>query len=374
MMGRRVVPYIPFASSLTFLDVAADEVAPIAVHTAFHPEWYSLRCSVDFGDRWHKDPRYRHDTFVEMAKVHNREFGSIGAAYNLEALPYGISQVYGCSIMASLFGKGVRFDQKGYTENVGDTRLDGNGEIDQVGDLAESPLVKDILGQIDLIEGLGKVPDGILNYQGVLNTAFRIRGQDIFIDMMEEPEKARKVLGMVYSAMIALVELIYGRQRAHGLERNHFVTANCTVNMLSRQQYREFILPFDSAFSRHFQYFGIHNCGWTVDEYIEAYGEIKDLAYLDFGIASDFAKIRRVFPGDTTLTPILNPTDFYSSSTVELRRILERIKDEIGPCQIVLGGLGSDFPTDQIIAFYKMVSEVWKVPTAELFPPFPDAF
>jgi hypothetical protein len=374
MTGRRVVPYIPFASSLTFLDVAAGEVAPIAVHTAFHPEWYSLRCGVDFGERWHLDPVYRRDCFVEMAKVHNREFGSIGAAYDPEAVPYGISQVYGCSIMASLFGKGVRFDRKGYTENVGDTRLDERGEIAPVGNVAESPLVKDVLRQIGEIVALGKIPDGILNYQGVLNTAFRVRGQDIFIDMMEDPDKARRVLGMVYSAMIELVELIYERQRVHGLERNHFVTANCTVNMLSRQQYRDFILPFDAAFSRHFRYFGIHNCGWSVDEYIEAYGEIKDLAYLDFGIASDFAKIRRVFPGATTLTPILNPTDFYSSSPAGMRAMLERIRGELGSCQIVLGGLGADFPTDQVISFYEMVSEVWRVPTSELFPAFPDAF
>jgi hypothetical protein len=374
MIGRRVVPYIPFSCSLTWLDVAEDEVLPVRVHTAFHPEWYCLRSSVNFGERWHKDPFYRHECFVEMARIHNREFGTIGAAYDLEAIPYGISQAYGCSPMAALFGKDVRFDEKGYTDNTGSTRLDATGEIARLGDIADAPIIQDIFRQIELIEGRGEVPDGVLNLQGVLNTAFRIRGQDIFIDIMEEPAKARKVLAMVCSAMIAVLDAIYARQRSHGLERNHFVTSNCTVNMLSREQYREFILPFDAELANHFPYFGIHNCGWSVDEYIDAYAEIKDLAYLDFGLASDFRKIRQAFPGPTTLSPILNPTDFYSLSQSEMRKMLERIKGEIGACQIILGGLGADFPTEQIVSFYKMVSELLQVPTDALFPDFPDAF
>ena len=374
MTTRRVLPYIPFASSLTWLDVPSDKVPAISVHTAFHPEWYTARSRVDFGERWHKDPVYRHDCFVEMAEVHNREFGPIGAHYDPDSVPYGISQTYGCSVMAALFGKDVHFDSRGYTDNIGATRLDAEGEIAATGAIAEAPIMKDILRQIEEIENLGEVPDGVLNLQGVLNTAFRIRGQDIFIDMLENPDKARKTLGMVFDAMIAVVGLMYEKQRVHGLERNHFVTSNCTVNMLSRDLYREFILPFDAAFTGHFTYFGIHNCGWSVDEYIEAYGEIKDLAYLDFGITSDYTKIRREFPGDTTLSPILNPTDFYTLGQREMHEALERIKDEIGSCQIILGGLGADFPTERVISFYKEVSAVWRVPTASLFPEFPDAF
>ena len=374
MRDRRVLPYIPFSCSLTWQDVDPKEARDVTVNTAFDPEWYCARAELDFGERWHTDYSYRRDSFIEMARMLNREFGSIGVAYDLDAIPYGISQAYGCSVMASLFGKGVRFNQKGYTDNVGETTLGPDGEIGPVLDVEAAPVMKDILRQMAEIGRRGEKPDGVLNLQGVLNTAFRIRGQDIFVDMLEDPDKARRILGIVCDAMIATADAVYSRQRPLGLERNHFVTSNCTVNMLSRALYREFILPFDIALSRHYEYFGIHNCGWSVAEYVEAYGEIGDLAYLDFGIASDFAKIREVFPGPTTLAPIFNPTDFKSLGEGGIRRALEGLKDEIGPCQIILGGFGAEFDAERIIWFYRAVSEIWGVPTASLIPIFPDAF
>ena len=47
------------------------------VSLGFEPAWYHRRCSVDLGEQWHTDPRYRHDALVKMKEELCRAFPSV---------------------------------------------------------------------------------------------------------------------------------------------------------------------------------------------------------------------------------------------------------------------------------------------------------
>ena len=64
-------------------------------------------------------------------------------------------------------------------------------------DIESHPLFIDIMRQADIIEREWGPVEGELNYQGVLNTAFRLRGESIFTDMVAAPDRARRVLEVV---------------------------------------------------------------------------------------------------------------------------------------------------------------------------------
>src|SRR5689334_1617987 len=98
---------------------------------------------------------------------------------------------------------------------------------------------------MDLIERQWGAISGALNFQGVLNLAFRLRGEDLFTDMLGEPARAHRVLEGVTDALLQIVQAVYARQAAAGVRNEFFVTANCVVNMLSAAQYHEFMLPYD---------------------------------------------------------------------------------------------------------------------------------
>ena len=47
------------------------------VSLGFEPAWYHQRCGVDFSERWHTDPVYRHDTLVAMKAELTRCFPEV---------------------------------------------------------------------------------------------------------------------------------------------------------------------------------------------------------------------------------------------------------------------------------------------------------
>jgi hypothetical protein len=237
----------------------------------------------------------------------------------------------------------------------------------RVPDLENHPLVADLLRQIELLEREWGEVDGELDYQGVLNTAFRLRGEQLFVDLVQEPRRAHHVLGVVCDTMIALARLVYGRQARCGVHKDYFVTSNCVVNMISGEHYRRFVMPLDRRLAAGFALFGVHNCGWNVDAYADAYAGLGRLDYLDFGTASDLGRLRALFPG-ATLTPILNPEEVIGRSRAEVRSLLRRLQESLGECRIILGSLDSRTRAEEVRAFFQEAAAVWRLPVEELVP------
>jgi hypothetical protein len=233
--------------------------------------------------------------------------------------------------------------------------------------LENSPVYQDIVRQMDFIETRWGRIYGVLNFQGVLNNAFRLRGDAIFTDMVTAPDRARRVLDIVTETMLNLIDSIYVRQNASGVRRNFFVTSNCVVNMISGAMYQEFVLPYDQILRGHFKHFGVHNCGWNVNPYIDGYAQLKDLAYLDFGLDSDLARIRDTFP-NTRRCLIYSPVALIEKSMGEIRRDLERIHDELAPCDILIGDIDAETPDERIMDFYRAAAKIWGLEFEALWP------
>ncbi len=327
MSSHEIYPYIPFASALVWNRSQADP-SPVKVHVSFTPDWFAARMGLDMRGRWHRDPLYRRESFVEMAEALNREFPSLCLGGDPRAIKGGLSQIDGCGAMAALFGQGIAHSRKAWPENIRRYLTDEEAEALQVPEVDSSPVMEDLRRQMDIIEREWGSVDGELNLQGVLNTAFRLRGESIFTDMIVAPERAHRVLGVVCRAMIQLEDAVYARQARTGVRKDYFVTSNCVVNMLSEEHYRAFVMPYDRQLSDHWPCFGIHNCGWKVDAYARAYSEIRPLGYLDFGIKSDLQNLKQLFP-DTVLTAILNPDDILGREESAVRADLERLRDAL---------------------------------------------
>jgi len=244
---------------------------------------------------------------------------------------------------------------------------DPSAESLEMPDVENHPVFEDLLRQMDIIEREWGRIEGELNYQGVLNTAFRLRGEQIFVDMSEAPNRAHRVLSVVCETMIRLADAVYARQARGGVRKDYFVTSNCVVNMISEAHYRQFIMPYDRRLSEHYPHFGIHNCGWKVDAYAAAYSELGPLGYLDFGIQSDLDLIKRLFPG-STLAVILNPDDLLGRSRSQIEAILHRLRDRLGSCRIIVGSLDGRTDSGEILSFFHAAAAVWRTPVEQLVP------
>ena len=362
-----IYPYVPMAGALVWNRVQ-DDPSPVKVHPSFSPDWFAARMGLDMSERWHQDPRYRRDSFAAMAAALNKEFPRLRLGGDPSAVRGGLSQIANCAPVAALFGQEVLYSAGAWPDNAPYRLDDAAAESLEVPDFESGKFFTDLMRQMDVIEREWGPIEGELNYQGILNTAFRLRGEQIFMDMVYSPERAHRVLDVVCRTTMKFVDAVYARQAASGASRDYFVTSNCVVNMIAEEHYRDFVMPYDRRLSEHYAHFGVHNCGWNVNAYARPYSEIRELGYLDFGLTSDLPLLRKLFPR-TVLTVILNPDDVIGRTPAEVNASLCKLRDSLGTCRILIGSLDGRTPSAEVEAFFDAVAAAWGVAVEQLAPP-----
>ncbi len=327
------------------------------VSLGFEPAWYHQRCGVDFTVRWHEDPVHRSRMLRRMKAELKRAFSSVPCwdSSNREGT---LSGVYGIGVVARAFGMSLVYapDRWPTLDPAGrlSVREIERLEADRV---LESPAVEDLFLQMDIIEREWGVVFGYPNWQGVLNTAFHLRGPEIFMNLYDRPEFVHRFLGVITEVMIRLVRRVEERQRASGFEVNLLSVSNCVMNMLSPEHYREFVQPCDRRIAKSFERFGVHTCEWDVTPYIEVLSELPNLGYLDMGMMSDMDRVRRAFPG-TYRAVLYSPIKFQEAGLEEIRRDMERIHRDLGPCDLVIADVQAATTDDRVNALLDICAEI----------------
>jgi hypothetical protein len=259
-----------------------------------------------------------------------------------------ISGCYGAYVVPHVFGMPLRYgvDQWPVCDPEKKLSVKEIEELD-VERLLEGPFIEDLFHQMDVIEsGWGKI-HGFLNWQGVLNNAFHIRGQDIFLDMNDKPDFVHCFFSAITEVMIRLAKRVQGRQRKSGFYVDQFSVSNCTMNMISPEMYREFVLPYDRRIAGSFERFGVHTCKWDVTPYVEVLKELPDLGYLDMGMMSDMARVRTMFP-ETRRAVMYSPTQLEDAPLETIRRDMEKVYHELAPCDMVMADVQASTPDRRV--------------------------
>lgn len=216
-------------------------------------------------------------------------------------------------------------------------------------DLDRNEFFQGLLAQVEAAVRIAGNARGYLNWQGVLNTAYRLRGEAIFVDLLQAPARTQRIFAVVATTMIEAARRFYDRQRRHGCDVRFITVANCMLNMISPRHYRDLLLPHDLRLRGAFESFGVHNCAWTVDPHLEAYATIPGLGYLDLGLESDLRRVRTLFPR-ARRNLLYRPTDLKNKSWEQIRADLDRIAAELGPCDLGLPDIEADTPDERIVS------------------------
>ena len=353
-----LVSYIALSAPATRRPGSGDEPF-LRPEFGFTPKWYRDAVGVDFGERWHLDPAYRRDALVSMAREVRRRFPAlpIGQVEDPEAPTDLLTGVHGASFVALLYGIPIEYQDDNWPWSARQ-HLDGPA-VDRLEppDLERSAAFAALMEQLDWIERETGTVRGYLNWQGVLNSAYRIRGEDLFLEMVREPDRVHHLLSCVAATMIDGAQRLYARQREAGVDNRHFTVSNCLVNMVSPQHYREYLLPHDLRIAETFGLIGIHNCAWNANPYLEHYASIPDVAYVDMGIDTDLDQARTLFPGGRRAL-MYTPMDVRDKASAELRVDLEQIAARYGPCDLVFADLESGTPDERVLELARMCAEI----------------
>ncbi|MCP4642244.1 MAG: hypothetical protein GY851_17500 [bacterium] len=327
------------------------------VEFGFTPKWYRERLDIDFGERWHLDPAYRWETVAAMRRELNERFPGLSlGGPDPERSPPTLDGIHGAVLMSRVFGVPAEYYADNWPAATHDYLSEDALRGLRVLDLSTAPVFVQIFEQMDFMEReFGRI-EGYLNWQGVLNTAYRLRGQTILMDLVVDPGLAHHVFEVITETMIAGARMVYERQRASGVEIRHLAVSNCLVNMVSADAYREHLMPYDKQLSDAFDHFGIHNCAWNVDPYLADYADIRTLGYVDMGIESDLVRAKELCP-NTRRAVMYTPTDLANKPLDAIREDLARIRRELSPCDIVAADIEAGTPDERVMAFARMAEE-----------------
>ncbi len=345
---RQLVSYIAPAAPATRRPATGDE-AFLRPEFGFTPRWYRQTLDIEFGERWHADPLYRLRAAEAMRRELDRRFTGldIGRRGRPDGPPDLLTGTFGGCLVAGLYGVPIRYAPDNWPACEGRYLSDDHVDRLTPPDLDSSALFSGLMDQCERIaRELGRI-EGYLNWQGVLNTAYRLRGEDLFADMLLEPGRARHLFECVATTMIEGTRRVYERQQRSGVEVRHFTVSNCLVNMVSPEQYRELLLPFDRQIAEAFGLIGIHNCAWSATPYLGEYAKVPNVGYVDMGIDSDLAAARRGFP-HARRAIMYTPMDLVNKATSEIEADFERIARLYGPCDIVLADIEAGTPDERV--------------------------
>ena len=129
---------------------------------------------------------------------------------------------------------------------------------------------------------------------GPFTCAYKLRGaQNLLLDMFDDPDYVHSLMDFITTA---LIERIKAYRKALGMpeEGDSWGFADDAIELLSVEQYKEFVLPYHKRLIRAFGKKGpnsIHLCGDAQRHFKVIKEELKVLSF-DTGFPFDFAKAR----------------------------------------------------------------------------------
>jgi len=210
---------------------------------------------------------------------------------------------------------------------------------------------------MDQIEEHYGAIDGYLAYQGILNNAFRLMGEEIFIEMLEDEPFAEFLFQHIYETMLSFIKLVQKRQKQSGFEVNFLSVSNCVINMIGADLYESLLMPFDQKLAKEFAVFGVHTCNWDITRHIQAFQKIGPLGYLDMGMMSDMKKVRESFP-DTRLAVLYHPNHIAEKPLVEVKKDFEAIYSQAAPVDIALVDIEATVSDERVQEVVKIAREL----------------
>ncbi len=340
----------------------------LPVDVVFHPSWWNAHAGITFDEDFFYHPKKRVESERHMEQVLYEHFGKyglgdlrnenlpvIGAVHN--AAGYLVSEMLGCCI---------RYN--------GDTAPDVlPAERESLDIDIQAAFTGDAFKRFSALCDALKTSHGYLtgdvNWSGILNLALDVRGQSIFLDMLDDPEAVHVGFGKLAEVLSRFVSGIQAETRSSSISVNRVVRcfdepvwlhSECSNTMISAADYERFILPIDSAWSQQRRPFGIHHCGNDPDRFAASYAKIPHLDFLDVGWGGDLKVIREHLP-DTFLNIRLDSVQLVNWSPLEIRETISRlVADSANPaltgvCCINLDEKVSD---EQVSAIFEAVAEL----------------
>jgi Uroporphyrinogen decarboxylase (URO-D) len=174
---------------------------------------------------------------------------------------------------------------------------------------------------------------GRATLHGILTTAQKFLGEDVFINLMTEPRKVVRVMDWITESFIVLVKHF---SHVGNIPVTSVHIGECSGCMVSREMFEQYVVPSASRIAEALGPLRFHSCGAST-HLLESMKKISDLAAMDLGGDTSIAKVREIFGKNFPVEIAPMPADFSADSSEPIlnwaRQVIEENAD--GPLRII---------------------------------------
>jgi hypothetical protein len=341
------------------------------------PNWVHTAMGVRFNERYFMDPLYRQGENRNVATwigTFNAMLQERFARYDVDWEPIGISGIAGMydpdsldkitvglpqpfPVVTEMYGGRIVYFDNDNPDSTGEP-LAGITSATQIRmpDPATTAPVSVYLeqyGELAARYGKEKVELLFLYLHSPLTIAYRLRGEQLFLDMVDDPELATGILEAAHTTSLDVYELY---ERISGRPERLLPIATCIASLISPAIYARWEIPWlQRQIERHPQAL-IHSCGPS-SHVLDLLAELPGIAFMEVGAGTDIARTRALFP-EATINYVVDTPKFRNHTPAQVdEEIRGVIRDNAGgPLTIIWPG-ETGTPIETIEAIYAAISD-----------------
>ena len=307
------------------------KVPLLPVEIVFHPSWWNKHTGITFDEDFFNHPARRVEDERRMEKELYECFGEFGLGADKDKnLPQiGAVHLAAGYLLSEMLGCRIEYAGNASPQVVCAHRDDFSLNEEAV---FESVAFKKLLALIDTLKTSYHFVCGDIDWGGVLNNAIDLKGENVLIDMVMQPDECKAYFRKIARVTERFFTFIQSQTGTNSISVNRtvrhikdpiYLHSECTHTMISEDDYREFLMPVDAAWSRKYRPYGIHYCGKDPHRHAASYGELPYLDFFDLGWGGDIAMIRSHLP-NTLLNLRLDPVTLNSQSHEEIESFIRK--------------------------------------------------
>ena len=340
-------------------------------NVVFHPSWWNQNCDIDFSEPFWENPEVRIKADVRMRRELYRRFGVWGLGEkDPQPRPILGSDMLACGFLTSMImGCKVRFSPNDAPEVLCANLDDTASASLRVPDFDTNPAWKMIQEQIDRMQKQYGYVETCMDFNGIQNLALDLRGQNLFLDYYDEDSSAGHLLDICYEVTRQTCRRLLNVSPHISAGVSNIVRtvlpevvlhSNCSVEMISEQTYRQWLLPYEIRLAEEFPVYGIHHCGQSMQHVVKAYAEVPNLRLAEVGAFSDLAAVAKALPPDIRINARYSPVRLRKVTDGDLYTELKQMTETVPGQRLSIScvGIDSAVPDERIERFCAYCTEL----------------
>jgi hypothetical protein len=307
----------------------------LPLDVVFHPNWWHKHYGLAFDRDFFYDPGRRVWQEQRMRQLLYERFGDLGLGQKdtprrpilgpiLMGSGYIVQEILGCE---------VKYQENGnpwvLPRNLSEAEI---WAMEVPEDIERTPSLRALLSLMGALEAEFGYLQGDVPLHSVINVAIDLRGQDYFIDLIENRPLVAHLHTLIAHTIFEVGRRVKARSGSVAISVNRiiasfdpsiFIIPNCSLQMISPGMYEELLLEHDAWLGRQLPPLGFHHCGNNAHLFAPLYAR-AGAAYLDVGWGSDVAACRAALP-DAWLSLRLDPVKMLSATPEEVTANVESL-------------------------------------------------